>query len=231
MRSLALGLGEAEESLVLVERRVGATEAGVAGAVDALGGVICDELGGGVVGVEFDLVDCWNDLVTKSGQQRPLTKLQFFYFAANLSDVGMRVTYLCRRIVEQLLQVLNTKVGNANVLYFASADQLLHLLPCLDEVPVWQMLLEVGRIGRARPVHEVQINVICSERLEGRVNSLLDSLVPWVIELGGQPDLLTGDAGVLDSQSDLGFVAIGQLRSLATGCRNGGIAQLTAVSM
>jgi len=93
------------------------------------------------------------------------------------------------------------------------------------------MLLEVGRIGRARPVHEVQINVICSERLEGRVNSLLDSLVPWVIELGGQPDLLTGDAGVLDSQSDLGFVAIGQLRSLAPGCRNRGIAQLTAVSM
>lgn len=85
MRSLALGLGEAEESLVLVERGVGATEAGVSGAVDTLGGVVCYELWGGVVGVEFDLVDCWDDLVAKSGQQDPLPELQLFYFAALLS--------------------------------------------------------------------------------------------------------------------------------------------------
>jgi len=85
LRSLALGLGEAEESLVLVERGVGATEAGVSGAVDTLGGVVCYELWGGVVGVEFDLVDCWDDLVAKSGQQDPLPELQLFYFAALLS--------------------------------------------------------------------------------------------------------------------------------------------------
>lgn len=72
-------------------------------------------------------------------------------------------------------------------------------MPRLDEVPVWEVLLQIGGIGRAGPVHEIQVNVIGSERLQGRVNSLLDSLVPWVVQLGGQPDLLAGDAGVLNS--------------------------------
>lgn len=31
--------------------------------MDALGGVVCDELGGWVVGVEFDLVNSWDNLV------------------------------------------------------------------------------------------------------------------------------------------------------------------------
>jgi hypothetical protein len=35
--------------------------------MDALRGVVSDELGGWVVGVEFDLVDCWNDLAEVSG--------------------------------------------------------------------------------------------------------------------------------------------------------------------
>lgn len=30
--------------------------------MDSFGGIVCDELGGGVVGVEFDLVYCWDDL-------------------------------------------------------------------------------------------------------------------------------------------------------------------------
>lgn len=62
MGSLAFGLGEGKESLVFVEGGVGAAEAGVAGGVDSFGGVVGDKLGGGVVGVEFDLVDCWDDL-------------------------------------------------------------------------------------------------------------------------------------------------------------------------
>jgi len=60
--SLTLGFGEREESLVFVEGRVGGAQAGVAGAVDSFGCVVCDELGGWVVGVEFDLVYCWDDL-------------------------------------------------------------------------------------------------------------------------------------------------------------------------
>jgi hypothetical protein len=59
----ALLLSELEESGVLVQRRGGGAEAGVGGGVDALGGVVGDELGGGVVGVEFDLVNGWHNLV------------------------------------------------------------------------------------------------------------------------------------------------------------------------
>ena len=44
------------------ERRVGGAEAGVGSAVDALLLTVLDELGGGVVGVEFDLVDGGNGL-------------------------------------------------------------------------------------------------------------------------------------------------------------------------
>ena len=44
------------------ERRVGGAEAGVGSAVDALLLTVLDELGGGVVGVEFDLVDRGNGL-------------------------------------------------------------------------------------------------------------------------------------------------------------------------
>lgn len=60
--SLALLLGQLEEGLILVERRVGGAEARVAGRVDALGGVVGNQLRGGVVGVQFDLVDSRDDL-------------------------------------------------------------------------------------------------------------------------------------------------------------------------
>lgn len=62
-------------------------------------------------------------------------------------------------------------------------------LPGVNEVPVWVMLLEVLWVRGAGPVHEVQVDVVCLEIFQGRGNSLLDSLVPWVIELGGEPDL------------------------------------------
>lgn len=62
LRGAPLGLGDGEEGLVGVEGRVGAAQAGVAGGVDALGGVVGDELGGGVAGVELDLVDGGDDL-------------------------------------------------------------------------------------------------------------------------------------------------------------------------
>jgi hypothetical protein len=34
--------------------------------------------------------------------------------------------------------------------------------------------------------------------------------VPWVVELCGDPDLLTGNAGVLDTLTDLLLVAVGK---------------------
>jgi hypothetical protein len=59
---LALLLGELEEGGVLVQRRVGRAQAGVTGGVDALGGVVGNQLGGGVVGVQLDLVNSGDDL-------------------------------------------------------------------------------------------------------------------------------------------------------------------------
>ncbi len=59
---LALLFSQLQERRVLVERRVGGSQAGVAGRVDALGRVVGDELGRWVVGVQFDLVDSRDDL-------------------------------------------------------------------------------------------------------------------------------------------------------------------------
>lgn len=104
LRGLALVLGNLEESWVLVKRRIGRAETGVSSAVNTLGGVVGNELRGGVVRVQFDLVDSRDDL-----------------------GGG---------VIEQLLQVLDTKVGDTDVANFACGRELLHLLPGLDEVPV-----------------------------------------------------------------------------------------------
>jgi hypothetical protein len=57
LRSLPFFFGNSKESLIRVQRRVCAAEAGVAGAVNALRGVVRNKFWGGVVGMEFDLVD------------------------------------------------------------------------------------------------------------------------------------------------------------------------------
>ena len=62
LRGLALVLGKLQQSRVLVERRVCGAQARVAGGVDALGGVVGNQLGRGVVGVQLDLVDGGHDL-------------------------------------------------------------------------------------------------------------------------------------------------------------------------
>lgn len=140
-------------------------------------------------------------------------------------------TNLGRRVVEQDFQVLDAEVGDAYVFDLAGPNQLLHLLPCLDKVPVWQVLLQIGRVGRARPVHDcrtpgvskmhsdmrqvrvwsrtVEVDIVGPKGLQRGVNALLDSLVPRVVELGCQPNVPAGHAGVLDSQSNFGFIAIG----------------------
>lgn len=63
-------------------------------------------------------------------------------------------------------------------------------IPCLDEIRVRQVLLEVVWIRGTRPVHQVQINIVHVQILERTVDALCDALVPWVVELGGDPDLL-----------------------------------------
>lgn len=72
------------------------------------------------------------------------------------------------------------------------------------------MLLEVVGVGGRRPVHQVKVNVVGLEVLERRGDALFDALVPGVVKLGGDPDLLAGDARVLDTQTDLSLVAVGK---------------------
>lgn len=70
------------------------------------------------------------------------------------------------------------------------------------------MLIQVIRIGGAWPVHEIQVDVIRAQRLQGRVNALSNTLMPWVIKLSRQPDLLSWDSGIFDPASNFGLVAI-----------------------
>lgn len=50
-------------------------------------------------------------------------------------------------IRKQLLQVLDSEVGNANVLDAARSWELLHLSPSITEIPVRVMLLEILWVG------------------------------------------------------------------------------------
>lgn len=58
-------------------------------------------------------------------------------------------------------------------------------------------------------MHKIQIQVIRLQRLQGRSQPLSDVLVPWVIKLGGEPDVLARDARGLDAVADLLLVAVG----------------------
>lgn len=58
--------------------------------------------------------------------------------------------------------------------------------------------------------HEVQVNVVKVKALQRAVDALLDALVPWVVQLGGDPYLLTRDTGVLDTLTDLLLITIGK---------------------
>lgn len=71
--------------------------------MNALGGVVGDQLGRGVVGVQLDLVDGGDDL-----------------------GAG---------VVQELLEVPDTEVGDTNVLGLAGGGNFLHLLPASILVP------------------------------------------------------------------------------------------------
>ena len=73
---------------------------------------------------------------------------------------------LAGRVVEELLEVLDGKVADANGLDFARGWELLHFLPGLDEVPVWKVFLLVVGVGGGGPVHEVEIDVVGAQVLE-----------------------------------------------------------------
>lgn len=176
LHSFTLGLGNLSEGLVLVEGRVSGSQARVASAVDALGGVVGDELGRRVARVQLDLVGGGGDL-----------------------GVG---------VAQQLLEVLDAKVGHTNVADLARADELLHLAPGVGEVPVLVVLLLAGD-GGAGPVHQVQVDVVSAELGQAVGDGFGDALVVGVVELGGQPNLVAGHARGLDALADFLLVAVG----------------------
>lgn len=121
------------------------------------------------------------------------------------------MTYSSARVVEQNLEVLDGKVGHANVADLAGADQLLHLAPRVDKVPVLVDLL-LARHHRRGPVNQVQVDIVGAELGQRVVERRGDALVVDVEELGGQPDLVARHARVLDARADLGLVAVGGRR-------------------
>lgn len=83
-------------------------------------------------------------------------------------------------------------------------------LPGLDEVPVRQVLRQVIGVGGAGPVNQVEVDVVGAEVLERGIDSLSNALVPGVVQLGGDPDLVAGHTGVLNTGTNLGLVAVSQ---------------------
>ena len=72
------------------------------------------------------------------------------------------------------------------------------------------MLLQVVGVSAAGPVDKVEIDIVEAKVLQRGVNALSDTVVPGVVKLGGNPDLLGRDTRVLDTLSNLGFVAVGK---------------------
>lgn len=105
LRRFPLFFRQGEEVLILVERRVRTPKAGISSAVNPFGGVVCYELGRGVVRVNLDLVHSWNNL-----------------FWSDSKFEGECSTYLGRRIIQQFLQILGSKVGDADVSNLSSSD-------------------------------------------------------------------------------------------------------------
>lgn len=58
--------------------------------------------------------------------------------------------------------------------------------------------------------HQVKINVVNAQTLQRAVDTLFDALVPRIVELGGDPNLLARHARVFDALTNLLLVAISQ---------------------
>ena len=107
----------------------------------------------------------------------------------------------------------DAEIGYTDVPHFACSRKLLHFLPRLDVVPIWMVFLQVARVGRRRPVDQIQINVVGPQGLQRGVDAFLDSLVPRIVQFGGQPDLFSWNARILDSSSNFFLVAVSKLQA------------------
>lgn len=58
------------------------------------------------------------------------------------------------------------------------------------------------------PMHEIEVDVVGLKISQGRCDSLRDALVPWVVQLCGDPNLRTRYTRIFDTLADLLLVAI-----------------------
>ncbi len=129
--------------------------------------------------------------------------------------------------LEELLGAANGEVGDTNVLDKTLVNELLEVGPDLGEVlgglQVEQVLAGLGvllgvtgelTLGDVLgdesdvPVHEVKVEVLYAELVKGVLNGLTNVVVVVLEELGGDPDLLTGNTRELDTLSDLVLVLV-----------------------
>ena len=119
-------------------------------------------------------------------------------------------TYLGVGAGKELLKMLNTEIRNTDILHLSSPHQLLHLPPRINKIPILIMMRLVIEIRRARPMHQIQVHIVSAQVAQAVVNRLGHALVPRVVELGGQPDLVARHARRLDALADLLLVAVGK---------------------
>lgn len=144
--------------------------------------------------MEFDLVYCRDDLFSSA----------LWSFPPSFQ------TYLAAWIIEQPLEMCDPKVANPDIPHLPRAHQLLHLSPRIHVIPIRIGLAHIVGIGAAGPMHQVEIHIVRAQGLERGLYALLHALVPWVIQLGGEPDFRAWDTAVLDAGADFGFVAVGE---------------------
>lgn len=65
--------------------------------------------------------------------------------------------------------------------------------------------------GTHVPVHEVKVEVLEAEVLQGVLDGQLDvfGVMVELEKLGGDPKLLSGDTGSLDTLTDFGLISVG----------------------
>lgn len=161
--------------------------------------------------MQLDLVDSGNDL-----------PCQLFTL-----DLLTEDTYLGRRAAQQLFKMSDAKVGHTNIANLSPIQQLLHLSPSINKIPVQIQVGRIIRISRTRSVDQVQVDIIKSKIVQARLQALADMLIPVVAQLGRHPDVLAGDARGTDPDADFSLVAVGEscvdvAVACAEGCLDGG---------
>ena len=57
-------------------------------------------------------------------------------------------------------------------------------------------------------MHEVEVHIVELEVFQRRFDALTNSLMPWIVKLGSNPDLATGNSRLFDAVADFLLVAV-----------------------